>query len=171
MTRGFTLLQPQPMNVVPGQRVRDVRQAVTPASETRRHVFGGFRKCCYPLQKFDSEPERRMAALIDADASVEKWIKPGRNQFQIEYRSGEAYEPDFVVETADRMLVCEVKARGELDDADVRAKATAAAKWCRTATAHAPDNPGKPWTYLLVPDDQIAGNATLEGLTSRFAVA
>jgi type III restriction enzyme len=169
--RGFTLLQAQPMNVVPGQRVRDVRHAVTPASETRRQVFGGFRKCCYPLQKFDSEPERRMAALIEADVSVEKWIKPGRNQFQIEYRSGEAYEPDFVVETADRMLVCEVKARGELDDADVRAKATAAAKWCRTATAHAPGNPSKPWTYLLIPDDQIAGNATLEGLTSRFAVA
>jgi type III restriction enzyme len=171
VTRGFTLLRAQSMNVVPGQRVRDVRQAVTPASETRRHVFGGFRKCCYPLQKFDSDPERRLAALIDADASVEKWIKPGRNQFQIEYRSGEAYEPDFVVETADRMLVAEVKARGELDDVDVRAKATAATKWCRTATAHAPGNPGKPWTYLLIPDDQVAGNATLEGLTSRFVLA
>jgi type III restriction enzyme len=171
VNRGFTLLQTQPMNVVPGQRVRDVRQAVTPASETKRHVFGNFRKCCYPLQKFDSEPERRMAALIDADARVEKWIKPGRNQFQIDYRSGEAYEPDFVVEMTDRMLVCEVKARGELDDADVRAKATAAAKWCRTATEHVPANPGKPWAYLLIPDDQVAGNATLEGLASRFAVA
>jgi type III restriction enzyme len=171
VTRGFTLLQVQPMNVVPGQRLRDVRQPVTPASETRRHVFGGFRKCCYPLQKFDSDPERRFAALIDADTNVEKWIKPGRNQFQIEYRSGEAYEPDFVVETVDRMLVCEVKARSELDDTDVRAKATAAAKWCRTARTHAPANPGKPWTYLLIPDDQITGSATLEGLTSRFAVA
>jgi type III restriction enzyme len=170
VTRGFRLLQTQPMNVVPGRRARDVRQPVTPASETRRHVFGGFRKCCYPLQKFDSEPERRIAALIDADARVEKWIKPGRNQFRIDYRSGEAYEPDFVVETADRMLVCEVKARGELDDADVRAKATAAAKWCRTATTHAPANPAKPWTYLLIPDDQITGSATLEGLTSRFVV-
>lgn len=170
VTRGFTLLQAQPMSVVPGQRMRDVRQPVTPVSETRRHVFGGFRKCCYPLQKFDSDPERRLAALIDADASVEKWIKPGRNQFQIEYRSGEAYEPDFVVETSDRMLVCEVKARGELDDAVVRAKATAAAKWCQTATVHALSSPRKPWTYLLIPDDQIAGNATLEGLGSRFAV-
>jgi type III restriction enzyme len=64
-----------------------------------------------------------------------------------------------------------VKARGELEDADVRAKAIAAAKWCRTATEHAPANPGKPWAYLLIPDDQIAGNATLEGLASRFAVA
>jgi type III restriction enzyme len=171
VNRGFTLLQTQPMNVAPGQRVRDFRQAVTPASETRRHVFGNFRKCCYPLQKFDSEPERRMAALIDADARVEKWIKPGRGQFQIDYRSGEGYEPDFVVEMTDRMLVCEVKARGELDVADVRAKAIAAAKWCRTATDHAPANPGKPWAYLLIPDDQIAGNATLEGLASRFAVA
>lgn len=29
VTRGFTLLQPQPFNIVPGQRVRDFRQQVS----------------------------------------------------------------------------------------------------------------------------------------------
>jgi type III restriction enzyme len=121
VTRGFMLLQAQQMNVPLGQRVRDFKQAVAPLSETRKHVFSGFKKCCYPLQKFDVDPERRLAVIIDSETSTEKWLKPGRNQFHIDYRSGEAYEPDFVVETATQMLICEVKARNELDDPIVRA--------------------------------------------------
>ena len=171
VTRGFMLLQAQPMIVPHGQRVRDFKQAVAPLSETRKHVFGGFMKCCYPLQKFDTDPERRLAVTIDGDARVEKWLKPARNQFRIDYRSGEAYEPDFVAETAISMLVLEVKARNELDDPTVKAKATAATKWCRTATAHASGGTGKPWTYALIPDDQIIGSATLEGLVGKFAAA
>ncbi|MDR0808620.1 MAG: DEAD/DEAH box helicase family protein, partial [Gemmobacter sp.] len=169
VTHGFMLLQPQAMNVPHGQRVRDFRQGVTPLSETRKHVFGGFKRCCYPLQKFDSDPERRMAVIIDSDSGVGKWLKPGRNQFRIDYRSGEPYEPDFVVEATDRMLILEVKARNELDDPIVKAKAAAATKWCRTATAFASDGAGKPWTYALIPDDQIIGSATLEGLMAKFA--
>jgi type III restriction enzyme len=171
VTRGFMLLQAQPMNVPHGQRVRDFKQAIAPLSETRKHVFGGFKKCCYPLQKFDADPERRLAVIIDGDAKVEKWLKPGRNQFRIDYRSGEAYEPDFVAETAINMLILEVKARNELDDPTVKAKAAAATKWCRTATTFAQGGTGKPWIYALVPDDQIIGSATLEGLVTKFATA
>ena len=97
-----------------GTKGPDFRKAVTPASDTPKQVFGGFRKCCYTLQKFESDPERRFAVLIESDPSVQKWIKPGKGQFQVEYRSGDNYEPDFVVETADRMLICEVKAQNEL---------------------------------------------------------
>ncbi len=169
VTRGFMLLQAQPMNVPNGQRVRDFKQAVAPLSDTRKHVFGGFKKCCYPLQKFDTDPERRIAVTIDGDASVEKWIKPGRNQFRIDYRSGDAYEPDFVVETKTTMLICEVKAKNELDDPVVKAKAAAATAWCKTATQHA--GWAKPWKYLLVPDDQITGSATLDGLAAKFSTS
>ena len=70
VTRGFMLLAAQPMNVPNGQRVRDLKQAVVPLSETRRHVFGGFKKCCYPLQKFDADPERRLAVIIEGDARL-----------------------------------------------------------------------------------------------------
>ncbi len=167
VTRGFVLLQAQPMNVPQGQRVRDFKRAVAPLSETRKHVFGGFKKCCYPLQKFDADPERRLAEIVDGDADVEKWLKPGRNQFRIDYRSGESYGPDFVVETKTKMLICEVKAKNELEDPTVKAKAAAATKWCKTATEHA--GGAKPWTYLLIPDEQIAGNATLNGLAAKFA--
>ncbi|MGZ2439372.1 DEAD/DEAH box helicase [Sinorhizobium medicae] len=171
VTRGFMLLQAQPMNVAQGQRVRDLKQAIAPLSETRKHVFGGFKKCCYPLQKFDTDPERRLAVTIDADASVDKWLKPGRNQFRIDYRSGEGYEPDFVVETKTKMLICEVKAKNELDDPVVRAKAAAATKWCKTATLYSPGSGTKPWAYLLIPDEQITGSSTLDGLLAKFATS
>ena len=169
VTRGFVLLQAQPMNVAQGQRVRNFKQAVAPLSDTRKQVFGGFKKCCYPLQKFDTDPERRFSVTIDGDVNVEKWLKPGRNQFRIDYRSGESYEPDFVVETTSRVLICEVKARNELDDLTVKAKAAAATKWCKTATQYA--GGAKPWMYLLIPDDQITGNTTLDGLAAKFATS
>lgn len=171
VTRGFMLLEGQSMNLPTGQRARDFTQAVAPLSETRKHVFTGFTKCCYPLQKFDTDPERRLAVIIDRDACVDKWIKPARNQFRIDYRSGEAYEPDFVVETKTKVLICEVKAQNELDDATVKAKAAAATKWCKTATQYAPGCGTKPWVYLLIPDDQIKGNSTLDGLVGRFATS
>jgi type III restriction enzyme len=168
VTRGFRLLEAQPLNLTPGQHVRSFKQAVSPLSETRRAIFGGFNKCCYALQKFDSDPERRFAVLIDDDGTVEKWLKPGRAQFQIEYRSGEGYEPDFVVETTKEMLICEVKARNELADPIVVVKATAARKWCKTANIHAVESGGKNWAYVLIPDDQVIGSATLDGLVAKF---
>ena len=171
ITRGFMLLQAQAMNVPAGHRVRDFKQAIAPLSDTRKHAFGGFKKCCYSIQKFDTDPERRLAVTIDADPTAEKWVKPAPKQFRIDYRSGEAYEPDFVVETKTRMLICEVKASNELDDATVKAKAAAATKWCKTATQHAPGGGTKPWSYVLIPDDQIRGNATLDGLVARFATS
>jgi type III restriction enzyme len=164
VTRGFALLQPQPLNVAPGQKALDFRQSARPISDTRRQIFTGFRKCCYVLQKFDSDPERRFAVLVDVEKQVEKWIKPGRAQFQIEYRSGDSYEPDFVVETEDRILLAEVKARDELQDPGVLAKAQAAVKWCRAASQHAAECGGKPWSYLLISDDRLIGATTLQGL-------
>ncbi|MDR3707185.1 MAG: DEAD/DEAH box helicase family protein [Capsulimonadaceae bacterium] len=168
VTRGFRTLDSQPLNLVPGQHVRTFKQPVSPLSDTKKAVFGGFTKCCATVQKFDSDPERRFAVLIDDERTVEKWLKPGRNQFQIEYRSGEGYEPDFVVETITQKLICEVKKRDELEDDIVKAKAKAATKWCSTANRHAVESGGKRWRYVLIPDDQIIGSASLDGLVGRF---
>jgi len=76
-----------------------------------------------------------------------------------------------VVETKATMLVCEVKAQNELDDPDVKAKAAAATKWCKTATQHAPGGGTKPWIYLLIAAEQILANSTLDGLTAKFATS
>ena len=170
ISRGFTLPRPQPFNVISGQPARDFRQPVTPRSETKRYVFGGFTRCCYPLQKFDTEGERAFAALIDREDTVHRWMKPGRQQFQIEYASGENYEPDFVIETADRLVICEIKAENELDDPVVISKRNAATKWCREACVHARASFSKPWSYALIPDEQVIGSMSISGLINRFTV-
>jgi type III restriction enzyme len=55
-----------------------------------------------------------------------------------------------------------------MTDPIVLAKAQAAVKWCQAANRHATENGGKPWSYAFIPDDQVLGSATLEGLTARF---
>jgi hypothetical protein len=132
----------------------------------RRHVENMVAaKLLPPVQEYDSDAERQLANLIDKEPSIEKWVKPTRGQFQIEYCSGKGYEPDFVVETKDRTLIVEVSARDKLDDPDVQAKAAAAVAWCTTAND---SSTGKPWAYALVPDDHITSAVTLDGLIARF---
>lgn len=172
VSRGFTLLRPQAFNVPNGSAVRDHRQAVVPAGDTKKHVFGGFNKCCYPYQKFDSSEERAFAALIDSpnEPSVVRWMKPGRNQFKIEYSSGHNYEPDFVIETTNAKFIVEVKAANEMDNPTVAEKTRAAVKWIGFANEHARQNGGKQWSYSLVPADAVLPSATLDGLVARYMV-
>ncbi len=53
----------------------------------------------------------------------------------------------------------------------MKAKADAAATWCRNASDYSQAQGGKPWKYLLVPHDAVAHNATVSALTGRFVVA
>jgi len=170
VAKGFQLLRPQAFNVPNQNAVRDFRTPVVPAGDTKKHVFGGFRKCCYPYQRFQSGEEREFAVLIDNDnePSVIRWMKPGAKQFQIEYASGQGYEPDFVVETKNQKLIVEIKAANEMSDPIVQAKARAASKWVGYANAHAAETGGKEWRYILVPHDAVGPSATLSGLVARY---
>jgi len=166
VTKGFRSLEPQAYNATQQDKLKDYRQPITPKSDTKKFLFGGFKKCGYPIQKFDSDAERRFAVLIDSDhePSVQRWIKPAAKQFQIEYLSGRGYEPDFVVETDTDKLIVEVKARKELEDELVLAKARAAKKWVEYANDHADEVGGKRWSYMMVADDEIKESSTLSGL-------
>lgn len=166
ISRGFQVLRPQAFNVSDPSKVKDFKRPVMPLGDTKKHVFMGFQKCCYPFQKFDSDDERRFGVLIDSDreASVTRWMKPGARQFQIEYLAGKGYEPDFVVETETEKLIVEVKARKEMTDEIVLAKAKAACEWVGHANVHAEENGGKKWLYALVPHDDIKESSTLVGL-------
>jgi type III restriction enzyme len=172
VTRGFTRLKPTPYGTEKGQGIRDYTQAVTPLGDTRRHLFGGFSKCCYSIQRFQSDDERRFAVLIDSkhEPSVKHWIKPAPKQFDIYYAKGNTYQPDFLVETTDEMLICEVKARNELDDPIVKAKSKAACLWVDEANKIAKDMGKKHWGYLLIPHDAVTANATLAGLVAKFGL-
>ena len=170
ISRGFQVLRPQAFNVSDPSRVKDFKQPVMPLGDTKKHVFTGFQKCCYPFQKFDSDDERRFAVLVDSnhEKSVVRWMKPGAKQFQIEYLAGRGYEPDFVVETSTEKLIVEVKAKKEMTDEIVQTKARAACEWVGYANCHSKENGGKKWSYVLIPHDEIKESSTLAGLIATF---
>jgi type III restriction enzyme len=149
--------------------VQHFRQTVADKSKIGQVIFGGFARCLYPVQKFDTDTERRFAVVLETDATVLKWFRPARGQFQIFYKLGgehSEYQPDFVAETTDWIYLCETKARSDMETSEVLAKKEAAITWCSYATEHAKTYGGKPWKYLLIPHDLIAENMTLEGMVS-----
>jgi len=156
VSRGFSALKPCHYTVNAGEPVHPVRETPKDVSRIRQMLFGDFQKCLYPLQKFDSDTERRFAVILERDA--QKWFRPVKGQFQIYYQLGAVqaeYIPDFVAETDDVILMVETKKRDELKSDEVQAKATAAARWCQQASDYAASVGGKPWHYLLLPHDEI----------------
>jgi len=138
-------------------------------SNMSKYLFGGFNKCLYPVQKFDSEAERILAVILERES--EKWFKPALGQFQIYYKLGAdhpEYQPDFVAETADAIYMLEPKKKSAMNDPDVLAKKEAAEKWCKNASAFTEKHKGKPWKYLLIPHDAIQENMSLEGFAAKF---
>ncbi len=170
ISKGFRTLTPNTFSMNEGEGVRDFRTPVEDRLMIRGMVFGGFRRCLYPQQKFDTDSERRFSVILESDRSVLKWLKPARCFFEIHYRHegrDASYEPDFVVETENALYLCEPKRAKDMDDAEVQAKAKAAAVWCEHATAVA----AKPWSYLLIPHDAISDNKTMQGLAATYTVA
>ncbi len=148
----------------------DFRVSPTDKSNMAKYLFGGFTRCLFPVQKFQSEAERILAVILDREA--EKWFKPAKGQFQIFYKSGAdhpEYQPDFVAETRDTIYMLEPKAKNQIGDADVLAKRDAAVKWCHHAGKHAATCGGKPWKYVLIPHDAIAENMTIKNLSAQFS--
>lgn len=171
ISRGFTLLRAQPITLPPGEIPRNFRTPLAAGTSIRQVVFTGFKRCCYGYQRFHSaEGEQRLAMVLEDDKDVLRWMKPGPGQFQIEWKSGRQYEPDFVVETVTEKLILEPKRRDELDDPEVQQKAKAAARWCAYASEHAKEHKGKAWRYALVPHDAVHLGATVTGLADRYGV-
>lgn len=173
VTRGFRTLRANSYSAADDEGVREFRATIPEGQRSRigAMMFGGFAKCLYPIQKFDSDSERRFSIILENAPDVLKWFKPAKGDFQIHYsREDSSYEPDFVVETATEKLLCEPKRADEMTDEVVLAKADAAALWCKHATTHAHKNGDKPWRYLLIPHDQIQEQMTLAGLTARYEV-
>lgn len=163
VSQGFSEVRSQSFEAPADEIVRNFRTPIIDKINIRKMLFGGFRKCLYPTQKFDSDPERRFAVVLETDSSVIKWFKPGKGVFQIRYIADDDYEPDFVVETATEKLLCEPKRADQMRDTVVVAKAEAAATWCLHASAHEVGNGGKPWRYLLIPDNLITDNMSVAG--------
>lgn len=161
VVRSFRMLKAMPVTMT-ADRANPLTRPADPLSATPSYVFNDLKKCPYPQTKFSSDPERRLAALMDSDRepNVMRWLKPGRGQFEIEYEPGRRYEPDFVVETTDGMFIIEVKAANQLEDNTVKAKARATQRWVELANEFTE----KKWRYAIIPDSDIRESSTFAGL-------
>ena len=162
VSRGFTELKPCNYTATASQTANHFRETVIEASRIKQMLFGGFERCLYPLQKFDSDTERRFCIILERDAL--RWFKPAKGQFQIYYKLGTEqpeYVPDFIAETDSTIYMVETKARTDVNAQEIQAKADSAARWCKRASDHAAEVGAKPWKYLLLPHDEIAKSKRL----------
>ena len=171
ISKGYTELKESAYTHSAAEPLLDYHISPSDKSNMTKYLFSGFTRCLYPVQKFGSDAERKLAVILERDAI--KWFKPAKGQFQIFYRHGAdhpEYQPDFVAETSETIFMLEPKMRKEMEDAIVLAKKDTAVKWCANASSHALRNGGKPWRYLLIPHDEIAENITLDALAQMFCI-
>jgi type III restriction enzyme len=171
VSKGFTELKESNYAKPEDQKLLDFRRSPKDKSNMVRYFFGGFSRCLFDFQKFQSDTERKLAVILDREA--QKWFRPAKGQFQIFYRIGSEhleYQPDFVAEMENRIFMLESKARNEMEAPDVTAKKEAAVTWCKRASSYALTYKGKGWSYLLIPHDVIAENMTLDILAKQFEV-
>ena len=162
ISQGFVELKPSAYTVPINGAILNVHTPPPNKSDIGRYIYGHFQKCLYPITKFQSDPERVLAGILERE--TEKWFRPARGQFQMEYRIGQEpqeYQPDFVAELADRVVMLEVKAINELESTEVLEKAKVARVWCENASKHSLDHGGKAWAYYLIPDETIQSNMSL----------
>jgi type III restriction enzyme len=150
----------------------DFRQSPADKSNMARYLFGGFAKCLSNVAKFHSDTERKLAVILERESL--KWLRPAKGQFQMYYRSGNnhlEYQPDFVAEMDDCMVMLEPKMASQMTDKDVLAKREVAVQWCAWASEHAGTYGGKPWRYALIPHDAIAENISVGYLLKQYGAS
>ena len=160
VARGFQRLSSSSAEVELGKNARNFRQPVEDKLYIRSLVFSGFSKCLYPAVKFDSDPERRFATVLEDDGDVMKWLKPPKDLLKIQYADEDNYNPDFIVETKSGRYLCEIKRASDVEDSKVQKKAKAAIQWCERASSVSE----KPWRYVLIPHDVVQINRTFKSL-------
>ncbi len=169
ISKGFSTLKQEAFSVVENAQVYDCYNPLADKSKIKQMVFGGYKRCLYSVQKFDSDSERILALILDRNAL--KWFRPCHGQFQLYYKINNQqfeYQPDFVAETDDAIYMLEPKASRDMEVAEVVAKKEAAVQWCLRASEHNSLHGGKAWSYLLIPHDAIAENKTLQGFVAEF---
>jgi type III restriction enzyme len=126
--------------------------------------FGEFSKACayegwvrslFPVEWFDSRPERTVANMLDQDDHVACWVRLHIGELPILWNSsGQEYNPDLIaIETDGTHWVVEVKMEKEMGSEDVRDKREAALRWANYVTAD--EQVGVRWRYLLVSESDV----------------
>jgi type III restriction enzyme len=163
----FTRIEPHNFSKYTADKIHHFTETIMPTNMVSTKVFGGFKKACHDLYKFDSKAEKDFASILENDREVLRWLRPAMSQFLLYWkRNSKIYEPDFVVETKDAIFLIEIKAERDIDDAEVREKAEAGKKYCEAATKFNTSNRGKSWKYLILPHTLISPNMSFGQLTT-----
>lgn len=164
----FTNIEPHNFSKSTADSVHHFTETIIPTHSIPSKVFGGFKKACHNLYKFDSKAEKDFAMILEQDKEVLKWLRPAQAQFAIYWNyNSQRYTPDFVVETKDSIYLVEIKAEIDIDDTDVREKAEAGKKYCEVVTEFNLKNSGRRWVYVLIPHTAVAPNMGFKSLSQK----
>lgn len=156
---GYVKLQIISGTINEGEKIRDFRDDRFVKSQIKSMAFNGFEKCLYDIQKFDSDPERKLMVELESDENLQKWFRATQTTFSIPYGAdGSCYTPDIIMETANEKIMCEVKAANKMQDEEVLQKANAGRTWCERASTE----DSKPWKYVLISEEDISQRPSLD---------
>lgn len=121
----------------------------------RTLAYEGWSRSLFPVEWFDSSPERTVANIVDSDPSIKLWVRLHLNELPILWNSGgQQYNPDLIViENDETHWVVEVKMDKEVQSEDVQGKREAAQRWANHVSAD--DKVKVTWKYLLVSESDI----------------
>lgn len=122
----------------------------------KSNAYEGWKKSVYPVEWFDSAPERSLAVMLDQSKDIKVWVRLQANDMPIVWRNdGRQYNADFiVVERDETHWVVESKMDREMSSEEVQGKREAAKRWVNYVNADATVN--AKWGYLLVSQSDIS---------------
>lgn len=166
--RSFSKIESGFGNKIKDESIKSINETVAP-NKLGVTIFNGFSKSCHTMYKFDSMPELKFARILETDTIVLKWMRPSVKQFNIYYdrKNDFRYEPDFIVETEQKIFMIEVKAYNMTENNIVLMKAKAAIEYCNSATEYNFENGGKRWEYCLITDKSINSQSTFNFLINH----
>lgn len=154
--RPFEKIYPHNYEKISSDKIYNYRETIEPRSAIPSKVFTGFQKACHNLYKFDSKAEKDFAQVLEQSDEVQKWLRPHIKQFNIYWNNGQRpYEPDFVVETADKIFLVEIKSARDIDSKEVEEKVKASLFWIKRVNEYAKEQGEKTWEYLLIPHTEV----------------
>lgn len=132
-------------------------------------LFNGIKRGVFETTKFDSVPEWQFAKIIERENDfVQKWLRPSPKDFNITYDGGKNYEPDFVVETKEKVYLVEIKGDDKLNDPDVLAKKQKSIEYCELVSKWAEETGNKKWVHLFIPASKISAKSTFKYLSECY---
>ena len=118
-------------------------------------AYEGWKRSLFPVEWFDSRPERTVANIVDDDKNVSCWVRLHIGELPILWTSGgQEYNPDLIVIDVDEThWVVEVKMDKEMSSEDVKGKREAARRWANYVNAD--EKVRATWRYLLVSESDV----------------